>query len=297
MVTAINRMRRGETVKIHFAESLISSLDINESDLDPNFRAFQELVQSLGTSVGQPRVTDSKGYDKVDGSNRIWGGVPWEEIEPLFSDYNASINACLDRTTAAGRSLLHNYIESVRAHGDLATWTVVIIGSSRGSRAVTGLDEDFRTVNRNRLMNESRCEEPYHRGRVSFKGVALGGDEGMDLTRDQKDEVDELIEQNKNLSRAMLYRSMRPSTHGLLLIYPIIPTTPKAAKERGIEDAAFLWGQKDPVIGIGVSLPGSLYDSGCDYVCTRQKLREMFGVLSEDMERDEEEDREDGASG
>jgi hypothetical protein len=109
--------------------------------------------------------------------------------------------------------------------------------------------------------------------------------------------VDGLIEQKKKLSRAMLYRSLRPSTHGLLLIYPIIPTTPKAAKELSIEDAAFLWGQKDPVIGIGVSLPGSMYDSGCDYVCTRQKLREMFGVLSEDLERDEEEDREAGMAG
>jgi hypothetical protein len=297
MVTAINRMRRGETVKIHFAESLISSLDINENDLNSNYRSFQELVESLVTVLGQPRAVDSKGYEKVGGSNRVWNQVSWDLVEPFFSFYNASVNACLDRTTVAGRSLLHNYIESVRVHGDLATWTVVIIGSSRGSRAVTGLDEGFRTVSRNRLMDELKGEEPLHSGRVSFRGVALGGDEGMDLTRNQKDEVDKLIEQNKKLSRAMLYRSKRPSTQGLLLIYPIIPTTPKAAEKRNLKDAAFLWGKKDPVIGIGVSLPGSQFDSGCDYVCTRQKLREMFGVLSEDLERDEEEDREDGVAG
>jgi hypothetical protein len=295
MVTAINRMRRGESVKIHFGESLISSLDINENDLDSNHRAFQELVESLVTNLGQPRDVDSKGYEKVGGSNRVWSHVSWDLVEPFFSGYNASANACLERKTVTGKSLLHNYIESVRVHGDLASWTVAIIGSSRGSHAVTGLDEGFRTVNRNRLMNEIICEEPLHRGRVSFRGVALGGDEGIDLTRDQKDEVDKLIEQNNKLSRAMLYRSMRPSTQGLLLIYPIIPTTPKLAKGR-TEDADFLWKQKDPVIGIGVSLPDSMYDSGCDYVCTRQKLREIFGVLSEDLERDEEEDREDGAA-
>jgi hypothetical protein len=298
MVTAINKMRRGETVKIHFAESLISSLDIDENDLDSNYRAFQELVESLVMSLGQPCAVDSKGYEKVGGSNRVWSEVSWDMVEPFFSDYNAGVNACLERTTVAGKSLLHNYIDSVRVHGDLATWTVAIIGSSRGSRAVTGLDEGFRTVNRNRLMDdELRSGEPLHRGRVSFKGVALGGDEGMDLTREQKDEVDGLIAQNNKLSRAMLYRSMRPCTHGLLLIYPIIPTTPKAAKDRGIEDAAFLWGKKDPIIGIAVSLPGSMYDSGCDYVCTKQKLREMFGVLSEDFERDEEEDRDAGVAG
>ena len=297
LVTALNRMRRGETVKIHFAESLISSLDINENDLDSNYKALQELVAALSRNVGQPRAVDSKGEDRIDGPSRVWSEVPWEVIEPFFSSYNASINACLDGTTATGRSLLLNYIESVWAHGDLATWTVAVIGSSKGSRGVDGMDQSFRTVNRNRLMNEFRCEEPLHRYRISFKGVALGGDEGIDLSRGQKGAAEEMIDQNDKLSRAVVYRSMRPSTQGLLLVYPIIPTTPGAAKERNTEDASFLWGQNDPVVGIAVSLPGSQYDSGCDYVCTRQKLREIFGDLSEDLERDEEEDREIGIAG
>jgi hypothetical protein len=57
----------------------------------------------------------------------------------------------------------------------------------------------------------------------------------------------------------------------------------------GNPDKAYLWAHRDPVIGIGVSLPDSDHDSGCDYVCTKQKLREIFGEISEDLERDEEE--------
>jgi hypothetical protein len=28
---------------------------------------------------------------------------------------------------------------------------------------------------------------------------------------------------------------------------------------------------------------------GCDYVCTRQKMRELFGELVDDLERDDDE--------
>ena len=297
LVTALNRMRRGETVRIHFAESLISSLDIKEADLDDNFMAFRKLIQGLNQSGGVARAVDSKGEEKVQGSSRVWKEVDWEVLEPFFSSYNAGINACLDRNTAAGRSLLLNYIESVRTRGDLAKWTVVVIGSSKGSSGVSGMDQAFLSVNRNRLMSEHNSEMPLRSGRVSFKGVALGGDEGIDLDLDQKRIADELVSQRKNLSRAAVYRSMRPPTHGLLLIYPIIPTIPKAAEDLNTDDTAFLWGQRDPVIGIGVSLPGSQHDSGCDYLCTRQKLREIFGDLSDDLDRDEEEDNEQSVAG
>ncbi len=290
LVTAINRMRRGETVRIHFANSLISSLDISESDISPNFRAFTRLADSLNSGLGSPRVVDSKGREKADGSIRIWQDVPWDLIESFFAAYNACINACLDRATSNGRSLLHNYIDSVRVHGDLCKWTVAVIGSSKGVRKVEGLDGRFLAGTRNRQMDELKCEEPLHPGHVSFRGIALGGDEGLDLTEAQKATAEELAKNNSKMSRAAIYREMRPSTHGLLLIYPVIPATPKAAKMHNKSDT-FLWGERDPLIGIGVSLPESRFDSGCDYVCTRQKLREIFGALSDDLERDEEEDR------
>ena len=123
--------------------------------------------------------------------------------------------------------------------------------------------------------------------------MALGGDEALDLTREQREKAEQIKQANNDLSRADIYRSMRPSTHGLLLIYPIIPATPKAAELRGNPDKAYLWAGNNPVIGIAVSLPGSKHDHGCDYVCTPQKIREIFGEESAvDLERDEQEAEE-----
>jgi hypothetical protein len=290
LVTAMNRMRRGVTVKIHFAHSLISSLDIKETDLDSNYRAFVTLVHNLQMKHGAPDKVDASGNARTDGPSRIWKNVLWQDLTGFFAQYNATINTCLDRATAAGKSLLHNYIESVHSKGDLIKWTVVVIGSSRGKSSVSGMDTDFLAVSRNRLMNEPKLDQPQHPGRVTFKGVALGGDESMDLTDLQREQAFERREESgRKLSLASIYRAMRPSTHGLLLIYPIIPATPQAAEDAGNSDEAYLWAGRDPLIGIGVSLPDSAHDTGCDYVCTKQKLREIFGEISDDLERDEEE--------
>ena len=290
LVTALNKMRRGSTVKIHFAHSLISSLDIKETDLDPNYRAFVTLVHNLQKKHGEPDKVDASGNARADGPSRIWKNVLWQDLTGFFAQYNATINTCLDRATATGKSLLHNYIESVHSKGDLIKWTVVVIGSSRGKSSVSGMDTDFLAVSRNRLMNELKWDQPQHPGRVTFKGVALGGDESMDLTDLQREQAFELREESaRKLSLASIYRAMRPSTHGLLLIYPIIPATPQAAEDAGNPDKAYLWAGRDPLIGIGVSLPDSAHDTGCDYVCTKQKLREIFGEISDDLERDEEE--------
>lgn len=290
LVTALNKMRRGETVRIHFARSLISSLDIKETDLDTNYKAFQELVANLVKNHGIPLVVNAEGNVKPDGSGRIWKDIPWEDVAPFFAQYNATVNTCLDRATATGRSLMHNYIDSVTPKGDLVKWTVAMIGSNRGLRKVAAMDDDFFAVSRNRSMNDPRSEQPLHPGRVTFKGVAAGVDESIDLSDDQRKKAEEEREASGGKLRlASIYRGMRPSTHGLLLIYPMVPTTPEAAKKHGNPDKAYLWGTRDPVIGIGVSLPESAHDKGYDYVCTRQKIREIFGEISDDLERDDEE--------
>jgi hypothetical protein len=297
LVTALNKMRRGETVRIHFAQSLISSLDIKETDLDSNYKAFQELIKNLGSNHGSPLVVNAEGNEREKGSGRIWADVPWEDVVPFFAQYNATVNTCLDRATASGKNLLHNYIDSVIPKGDLVKWTVAVIGSSRGSRKVAAMDHDFLAVSRNRLMNDVREDQPLHAGRVTFKGVAAGVDESIDLSDDQREEAKARSnESGGKLSLASIYRRMRSTTHGLLLIYPIIPATPELAKKSGNADKAYLWGDRDPVIGIGVSLPDSEHDKGCDYVCTRQKIREIFGEISDDLERDEAEEAEAAAA-
>jgi hypothetical protein len=290
MVTALCKRLSGEKIKIHFAETLISSLDIKESDLDSNLAAFRNLVQTLHKLHGQPSQIDAHGKILSAGPCRIWKEIAWASVAQFLSVYNACINPCLERSPLSGTSLLHDYIDSVSARGELVNWTVAVIGAGNGVKSLDFIDPSFRTVSRNRLMHKLNPIQPENTGRVAFQGVAVGGDEAIDLTPAQRATADQQWNDcGKQMSRASFYRAARPATHGLLLIYPIIPATPKAAKIEKKKETHYQWGKRDPVIGMAVSLPASEHDNGCVYVCNRQKKREIFGEVAEDQERDEDE--------
>ncbi len=273
LVTALNKMRRGETVRIHFAESLVSSLDIPETALAGNLDAFKQLVESMEQIKGASSE-DKKG-------NHKWEEIDWEVIAPFLAAYTANSHVCLSNDQ--GKSLLYTYIDSVQKHGDLRKWTVVIIGKVKGAPVIDG--KPFTLVGRQRLMKIPEAPtQPLHPHRITFQGVAMGADESLDLTQPQKEAAEGLKDNYR--SRAAAFRAQRPSSRGLLLLYPITPTIP--APSDG--SAAKEW-DGPPVIGMAVSLPASNYDNGCDYVCTPQKLREIFGSLADDLKRDEEEDQ------
>lgn len=273
LVTALNKMRRGETVRVHFAESLVSSLDIPETALAGNLDSFKQLVESIEQIKGAPSE-DEKG-------NHKWDEVDWEAIAPFLAGYTANSHVCL--ANDQGKSLLYTYIDSVQKHGDLRKWTVVIIGKVKGDPVIDG--KPFTLVGRQRLMKIPEApNQPLHPHRITFQGVAMGADESLDLTQTQKEAAES--HKDKYRSRAAAFRDQRPSSHGLLLLYPITPTMPKSSDG----SAGDKW-EGPPVIGMAVSLPASNYDNGCDYVCTPQKLREIFGSLADDLKRDEEEDQ------
>jgi hypothetical protein len=273
LVTALNKMRRGETVRIHFAESLVSSLDIPETALAENLDAFTRLVESMERIKGAPS-RDEKG-------NHKWDEIDWEVIAPFLVGYTANSHVCL--ANDQGKSLLYTYIDSVQKHGDLKKWTVVVIGKVKGVPVMDG--KPFTLVGRQRLMKIPEAPtQPLHPHRFTFQGVAMGADESLDLTREQINDANGLKDNYR--SRAAAFRAQRPSSRGLLLLYPITPTIPPL----GDGSAAKVW-DGPPVIGMAVSLPSSNHDNGCDYVCTPQKLREIFGSLADDLKRDDEEDQ------
>ena len=94
------------------------------------------------------------------------------------------------------------------------------------------------------------------------------------------------------MKAAAANRAARPSTRGLLLIYPIYPTTTATASDGSSYETTEKWTESFPVIGIALSLPQSIHDKGWDYVCTKQKMKELFGAMADDLERDDEEERQ-----
>jgi len=72
IITSVNKMRRGESIQVHFSSSLISALDIRESDLNSNFEAFSSLLEDLKKHGGKPSFVKNDFSVDNDGPFRVW---------------------------------------------------------------------------------------------------------------------------------------------------------------------------------------------------------------------------------
>jgi hypothetical protein len=276
MVTAMNKMRRGESVRVHFAESLVSSLDIPLKSVATNFNAFSDLICSI----------DSRSASRIGATHQMKSGQKgsyhhrWDEVDAFavlefLKIYRASSNLCFE-AEEGGSSQIFRYIQSGYEKGELVKWTVALISNSQAN--------DFSVNNCKYKCVHRKIDNRKIKTRSSqycFKGVAMGQDEAIDLSIQ---EYDSAIAQSAgdNRSRAAFYRYNRPRQRGLLLLYPIIPQL----------DGVNL-NPDHPIIGVAVSFPKSANDAGQEYVCNPRMLIEIFGEqFVEDAKRDEDEDRE-----
>ena len=277
LVTAMNKMRRGETVRVHFAESLVSSLDIPVPAVEENHRAFTDLVDRLEKAKGRPEPGPQMASGEKGSYHHRWEGVDAEAVVGFLKRYRASVNVCFE-ATSNDSTMIARFVESMNAKGELTEWTVALIGNSQmEARAIPG--REYRAINRNIDSEKAKVRGNQH----VFQGVAMGQDEAIDLSRDEYRTALDLAKQSEGrLSKAALYRMQRPAERGLLLLYPIMP------QHEGKDVAV-----PKPVIGVAVSFPTSSEDLGQDYVCNPRMLTELFGAqFVADAERDEREELE-----
>jgi hypothetical protein len=279
LVTAINKMRRGETVRVHFAESLTSSLDIPRSTAKENLRAFVSLVDRMEKAHGTPSGTNLMA-GKAKGSYHFrWEKVDAGLVVDFLRKYRATSNVCFEGT-ADGSSMITKFVESMNRKGELQHWTVAMVGSQDSKMpAIQG--REYLTVGRNLDQEKAKRRQD----QIGFRGVAIGQDEAIDLSQEEYEGAVETAKLLGDLKRAPFYRMNRPSERGLLLLYPIVPVV-KDDQEKFTE----------PVIGIAVSFPSSEHDLGQDYVCNPRMLSELFGEqFGDDSSRDDQEDKEEKA--
>jgi hypothetical protein len=275
LVTAMNKMRRGETVRVHFAESLASSLDIARSAAGENYRAFATLIDRMEAVHGKAAGSNLMASGEKGSYHHRWEKVDSATVLDFLRRFRATSNVCFDGT-ADGSSMVAKFIESMNREGELDTWTVAMIGS-RDSEMPAIAGRDYRTVSRNLDQNKA-VRRPDQFG---FRGVAVGQDEAIDLSPEQYRKAVADAKLLGDVKRAPFYRMNRPAERGLLLLYPIVPVG-KA------EQAA------EPLIGVAVSFPSSEHDLGQDYVCNPRMLAELFGEqFAEDTERDEQGEQEE----
>lgn len=277
LVTAMNKMRRGETVRVHFSDSLVSSLDIPHASASANFTAFRTLVTRLERELGTPAGTTVMAGGERGSHHHRWDDAAGEAVLDFLRDYRASSHVCF-APEADGSTRIAQYVRSMLAKGELERWTVALVTNSRHERSAIP-DRPYRTLNRNIDADKSRVRPGQH----AFQGVAVGQDEAIDLSpADYAAALAAASATGDGRSRAAFYRMNRSPKRGLLLLYAIVPM--RDGKE--VELA-------EPVIGVAVSFPRSERDEGQDYVCNPRMLAELFGEqFAEDAQRDEDEDRE-----
>jgi len=275
LVTAMNKMRRGESVRVHFAESLVSSLDIPVPAAADNHRAFVALVDHLEKEHGRPAPGPEMASGVKGSYHHRWEGVEAESVVEFLKLYRANVNVCFD-ATSDGSTMIARFVESMNGKGELTEWTVALISSSAmEERAIA--DREYRALNRNIDQGKAKVRA----NQYVFQGVAMGQDEAIDLTAAQYAEALALHEQSEGrASKAGFFRLKRPPERGLLLLYPIIP------RRDNVNIAVPL-----PVIGVAVSFPSSTRDLGQDYVCNPRMLTELYGAeFADDAQRDENEE-------
>lgn len=274
LVTAMNKMRRGETVRVHFSESLVSSLDIPHSSSAHNYESFTNLINILEKNYGSPIVGNIMASGEKGSHHHRWHSVNSEPVIDFLKKYRADINVCFE-PTVNGSTMIASFIESMNKKPELTEWTVALLGHSEMSeRAIAGKPYPALKRNIDKSKTDSRPDQ------YTFKGVAMGQDEAIDLSVAEYESALEGYHQSEGkLSRSGAYRMKRPPKRGLLLIYPIIPQKlPQKLSEK--------FDPSKPIIGVAVSFPASSNDSGQDYVCTPRKIKELFGTESAD-ENDE----------
>jgi hypothetical protein len=276
LVTAMNKMRRGETVRVHFSESLVSSLDIPTHAAESNFEAFSSLIAEMESNHGGVAEATQRMKSGEKGSHHHrWEAVDGRLVVDFLRSYRASANICF-ATDPSGSTQLVRYVQAMIDKQELVEWTVALITNSRADD-VAIKDKQYNRVCRRIDAGKAKARPDQY----TFKGVAMGQDEAIDLS---VEEYNHAIAQSAGdkCSRSAFYRKNRPPRRGLLLLYAIAPE----------QDAVPLKLQY-PVIGVAVSFPKSEKDTGQEYVCNPRMLAELFGEqFAEDVIRDEDEDRE-----
>lgn len=263
LITAPDRMRRGEQVAVKFAGELVQTLSFPRSG--PDAQRNRDAVRKLVASLDPPART----IRQEESSHFLWAGVPAQKILEFMSAFEAyHTPSFCDRCDG-----LRRYIRQQSDRGELGSWTVAVISKGRrddNRAAVVGIHSIP-------LVDRGPAESPADR----FVTQALVGsaDEAVDLSLEEYASAlartRECATRNGDTravrtARREIVRAVRPPTRGLLLIYLVADPD--------------LQGPEDFMPAIAVSFPDGLSGGSVEYTVNSVWL-EQHGLLG-DWEED-----------
>jgi hypothetical protein len=250
LITAGNKIRRGESVNVRFAGELVQSLDVPRAGAgaDRNRRALTHLVTSMS---GQPA-------DKIrdrDTEWHVWQNQSPDKVLTFLQAYVASHEPCL----RDGAARLREYIQHRITEGELKEWCVCLVSVARTAQRVqvAGLD-----IGLSRRSAQDEDLETYRMDQLAGRI-----EEAVDLSHDEfkQAQAESGVAENGVPSRESI-RNVRPPTRGLLLLYPLTRTKDGEPRANPVDEYA---------LGICVGFPSRLKGKSLKYTVNTVWRREQ----------------------
>jgi len=245
LITARAKMRHGKEVELDFAGSVVptNAFSLNPGDHRANLRLLEGFIEDQ-RNAGRLREGADRGH--------IFRPVPGADVAGFLEAFRTS-----PRAKRANGQVLGPYISKAARRGELTDWTVAILHGSRERRTIAGLELD---------LVERRPKKDRRSGLIATDAYTVGqilspGDEWLDLDAAElelaREDTRRRFEAGEIRTKGgtapeidgIGARHARPSSRGLLLIYPLDPSVPR---EAGLE-----LDLDEPLIGYYLSFPSS----------------------------------------
>ena len=277
-VTSRAKMRHGTELRVSFAGD-VSETTVFSTDkriLEQNRIAVEDFLGRLAAEgikhVPDPRQDRTGGRPHRWQGSHKWAGVPPEHILSFLGLFSTHEDAA-----RANASVLAKYIRQQVQHGELADWTVLLVGGDGADRATFGSLSVNSVVRQPKggYGNPANPRVIQAGERFVIRRLLNPRDEAVDLGPDAYDAamaatLDNPPKQRRSSDRpprspsGVYLRKQRPESRGLLLLYPLARRQSITHEDRAI-DHIFLPVEPAP-IGLGISFPDTDKAEAVSYV-------------------------------
>lgn len=267
MVTSPLKMRSAKSLQLSFSGDVLETVAFHRDSeiLAKNLAAAERLLEAAGAPSEDGSVVRRRGSSTQEWKGFLWNGVPADLVADFFSSYLTHPAA-----RKVNSALLCDFVRAMAAHGELTSWTVVLMGGGEG--------EPHKFCGRHVVEKMIRRKPKEGGGHYSIGRLLSPRDEAIDLdeaawsaamdvtlaawTKDPARQSEPEKPEPPKIPGGPAIRNVRgfgapgfPATpeRGLLLIYPLDPAF--AGMPAG----------SPPVTAFGVSFPGSRSNTTVKY--------------------------------
>lgn len=270
MVTSRVKMRHGTELQLSFAHSISETIVFHRDahNILMNFNATDKFIRRLGTpsEIGPTRSRPGGATHRWS-DTCLWYDVDAEEVIAFLDSYKTHNSAIRVHS-----KILREFIEAQVEADELTSWTIALMSGGK---------EQYKVGGHNIAMSgrspSTRVGYRLETERYVIRRLLAPRDEAIDLSLEDYEEALRMTVDNWRADPGRSRRQQEPTTpsgpsirerrnarNGLLLLYPLSP------EGNHVEG-------KVPVIGFGISFPGSSSARTVTYTVNNVYSQQEFG--------------------